>query len=279
MKLLGLDLPFGGLKPRVTLNSTMPTLCLHLNKLKAVQDCTGKFLLYATPEKGKGFGGSGAAILSHLVQIGKELMLVRESLWVCLGRIGTPGVKCCLKAIGKYETESHERTKCILPEDNPFFIQLHGPTNKEHSNIVLDASDLDLLLIQEPLENEGLNWSSEFETMLTQGTWTLEDLKVSDNLLLQTIRNVSMRTIENVLSSPGTNELSDKLVESFNRLEGVQKIVSTMVVVCSDEEGEKILSREVAFKEVAHSKLCGCGDMYDRINILSEHANCVDDCL
>ena len=126
----------------------------------AAQDMVGKFLLYYTPEKGSGVSRSRAAILPDPVQFGKELALVKEPLRVCFGRIGTAGVKCCLKAIGKCETESHERTRCTLPEDIPFFIQLHGPY-KEQSNIVLDVFDLDSLMTQEALlETEGLKRSS-----------------------------------------------------------------------------------------------------------------------
>jgi len=85
----------------------------------------GKSLLYVTPEKGRGFGCSVTAILLlEPVQFGKELALVKELLRVFFGRIRTAGVKYCLKTIGKCDTESHERTKCTLPEDAPFYIQL-----------------------------------------------------------------------------------------------------------------------------------------------------------
>ena len=64
----------------------------------------------------------------------------------------------------------------------PVFIQFHGP-NKGHLDTVLEAVDLDLLLVQELLEKEGLNWHSKLETMRAQGTRTLEDSKLSTSLL------------------------------------------------------------------------------------------------
>ena len=69
------------------------------------------------------------------------------------------------------------------------FIQLHV-SNKEHANTVLNAGNLDLLLVKEMLEKEGLNWLSEFETMHIQGTWTLEDSELL-NSLLRTVKKVS----------------------------------------------------------------------------------------
>ena len=44
-----------------------------------------------------------------------------------------------------------------------------------------------------------------------------------------------------------------------------------------DEEGEKVLSREVMFEEMSHRKFCE--DIYDRIDIIQEHAECVSKCL
>ena len=74
-------------------------------------------LLLATPEKGRGVGCSGTAILlPEAVQFGKELALVKELLRVCFGRIRTSGIRYCLKTIAECDTESHERTKCTLPE-------------------------------------------------------------------------------------------------------------------------------------------------------------------
>ena len=108
--------------------------------------------------------GETAILLPEPVQFGKEFALVKEPLRVWFGHIGTAGVKCCLKIIGKCDTESHERTKYTLPEDAPFFIQLHG-SNKGHANTILDTGNLDSLLVKEVLEKEGLNWSSEFETI------------------------------------------------------------------------------------------------------------------
>ena len=77
-----------------------------LNKLKAAHDHMDKSLLYTKPEKGRGWSQL-SCILPDPVQIGKELVLVKEPLQVCLlGMIGIAGVKCCLKATGKYKTES-----------------------------------------------------------------------------------------------------------------------------------------------------------------------------
>jgi len=77
--------------------------------------------VYSTPEKGRGVGHSGTAILlPEPVQFGKELALVKGSLRVCFGHIRTAGVKCCLKTIGKCDTKSHECTRCTLPEDASF---------------------------------------------------------------------------------------------------------------------------------------------------------------
>ena len=136
-------------------------------------------------------------MLPEPVQFGKELALVNEpSLRVCFGRIGTAGAKCCLKAIGKCDTDSHERTKCTTPEHSSFFIQLYG-SNKGHANTVLDAANLDLLLVTELLEKEGLNWSSEFETMRVQGTRTLEDSELSDALL-----KTAKKSLERLLRDP-----------------------------------------------------------------------------
>ena len=150
--------------------------------------------MFITPAKGRGVGRSGTAIvLPEPVQFGKELALVKEPVRVCFGRVGTAGAKCCLKTIGKCDTESHERTKCTKPEHSSF-IQLHG-SNKGHANTVLDAENLDLLLVKELLEKEGLNWSSEFETMRAQGTRTLEDSELS-NVLLKTAKKVSRKTLE-----------------------------------------------------------------------------------
>ena len=60
-----------------------------------------------------------------------------------LGKIGATGVRCCLKSIGKCETDSHERTKCAaLPEDTPFFILLYYGPNKGYANMVLAAGKL-----------------------------------------------------------------------------------------------------------------------------------------
>ena len=186
----------------------MSALCLCLDKLKASQTVTGTSLLHATPEKGRGVGRSGTAILlPEPVQFGKELALVKEPLRVCFGHVTTSGVRCCLKTIAKCETKAHERTKCTLPEDVPFFIQLHG-SNKGHANIVLDAGNRDLLLVKELLEKEGLKWLSKFETMRVQGTRTLEDSELS-NSLLRTAKKVSRKTIEEALDSPGTRGVSE----------------------------------------------------------------------
>ena len=40
-----------------------------------------------------------------------------------------------------------------------------------------------------------------------------------------------------------------------------------------DKDREKIMSREAIFEESAYTKFCE--DVYDRIDILSEHAECV----
>ena len=104
----------------------MSSLRIRLEKLKAAQPLTGSSLC-KTPEKGRGVGRSGTAILlPEPVQFGKKLALVKEPLRVCFGPIGTAGAKCCLKTIGKCDTKSHERTKCTTPEHSSFFIQLHG---------------------------------------------------------------------------------------------------------------------------------------------------------
>jgi len=75
----------------------MSSLRLRLLKLKASQPLTGTSLLFDTPEKGRGVGRSGTAILlPEPVQFCKELALVKEPLRVCFGRTGTAGAKCCL---------------------------------------------------------------------------------------------------------------------------------------------------------------------------------------
>jgi hypothetical protein len=248
----------------------MSSLQLRLEKLKAAQPLTGTFLLFDTPDKGRGVGCSGTAILlTEPVQFGKELALTKEPLWVGFGRIGTAGAKCCLKTIAKCDTESHERTKCTIPEHSSFFIQLHR-SNKGHANTVLDAKNLDLLLVKELLEKEGLNWSSEFETMRVQGTQTLEDSEVS-NSLLKTAKKVSRKTLEeameDALSSLGTIGVSEKLEDSFARLGGIQDIIKTMASVNFDDAGEKITPRDPRFEEESYAKFCE--DVYDRIAILS----------
>jgi len=130
-----------------------------------------------------------------------------------------------------------------------------------------------LLLVQELLEKEGLNWSSQFETICVQGTRTLENSELS-NSLLRTAKKVSRQTISETFSSPGTTGLANKLYDSFARLEGVQEIVTTMASVEFDKDGEKIPSREANFEESsAYTKFCE--DVYDRIDILSEHPECV----
>ena len=59
----------------------MSNLCLRLEKLKAAQPLTGTFLFYETPDRGRGVGRSGTAILlPEPVQFGKELALVKEPL-------------------------------------------------------------------------------------------------------------------------------------------------------------------------------------------------------
>ena len=90
----------------------------------------GKSLLFDTQQKGRGVGRDGTAILEpEPVQFSKELALVKEPLSVCFGKFGTAGVRCCLKLIGKCETDSHERTKCTaLPEDTPFLSSFMGQT-------------------------------------------------------------------------------------------------------------------------------------------------------
>jgi len=99
----------------------MSSLHLRLEELKAAQPLTGTSLYFETPEKGRGVGRSGTAILlPEPVQFGEELALVKELLQVCFGRIGTAGAKCCLKTIAKCDTESHERTKCTIPEHSSF---------------------------------------------------------------------------------------------------------------------------------------------------------------
>jgi len=115
----------------------MSALRLCLDKLKAAQTITGKSLLYSTPEKGRGVSRSGTAILlPEPIQFRKELALVKEPLRVCFGRIGTAGVKRCLKTIVKCDTKSHERTKCTLPEDAPFLSSYMDRTRAMlHSNL------------------------------------------------------------------------------------------------------------------------------------------------
>ena len=95
--------------------------------------------MFATPGRGREIDHNrAAAILPDPVQIGKELALVKEQLQDCLlGKIGTAGVKCCQKTIGKCDAEARETTKQTLPEDTPFFLQLHG-LHKGHPNTVLD---------------------------------------------------------------------------------------------------------------------------------------------
>jgi len=122
-----------------------------------------------------------------------------------------------IKTIAKCDTESHERTKCTIPEHSSFFIQLHG-SNKGHVNTVLDADNLSSLLVKELFEKEGLNWSSEFETMRVQETRTLEDSELS-NSLLKTAKKVSRKTLEesmeDAMASPGTIGVSEKLEDSL----------------------------------------------------------------
>ena len=142
---------------------------------------------------------------------------------------------------------------------------------------MLDAANLDLLLVTELLEKEGLNWSSEFETM---GTQTLEDSELS-NVLLKTAKKVSRKTLEesidDVMASPGTIGVSAKLEDSFVRLGGVQGIIKTMAKVEFDADGQKITETDPRFEEGSYTKFCK--DVYDRIDILSEHADCISDCL
>ena len=100
----------------------MSSLRLRLvEKLKASQPLTG-MSLFITPAKGRGVGRSGTAIvLPEPVQfLGKELALAKEPDRVCFGRAGTARAKCCLKTIGKCDTETHERTKCTKPEHSSF---------------------------------------------------------------------------------------------------------------------------------------------------------------
>ena len=256
----------------------MSALRLRLNKLQeAKPGVLGKSLLFNTPDRGRGVDRDGTAILQpEPVQFGKELALVKEPLSVCFGRIGTAGVKCCLKSIGKCEVESHERTKCTtVPEDTPFFIQLAGP-NRGYANVVLDAYNLDTLLIQKLLEEGGLNWSSEFETMRVQGTRTLEDSELSNNLL-RTVKKMSRNDIDKAIDSSESDDVFKTLDDSFARLNVVQEIVTTMAAPELDEDGVKLNSRQVEFEEVSHFRFCE--DVYDRIDVLQEHAECVNDCL
>jgi len=155
------------------------------------------------------------------------------------------------------------------------FIQHYGP-NKGYANVVLAAGSLDTLLIQKLLEEEGLNWTSEFETMCVQGTRTLEDSELS-NSLVRTAKKVSRNDISEAIVSPGSKDVFKKLEDNFARLDIVQEIVVTMAEVEFDEEGDKVVSREVMFEEMSHCKFCE--DIYDRIDILQERAECISDCL
>jgi hypothetical protein len=247
----------------------MSALRQHLDALKAKHDSTGKSLNYATPNRGGGLSRSGAAIFPNPVQIGKELGWVKEPLRVCLGRIGTTGVKCCLKTIGDCETESHERTKCEFPEGVPFLIQLHSPL-RGHSNTVLESADLELALVEELLETEGLNWAREFELMRAQGTRTLADSE-EVSLLLRTARKGK------AVSAPSDDPAISKFAESYSRLDDVQTVVSAMSIVRFDSEGAKVLPQEFTFESEAYGRLCG--DVYEKIELLSEHAKCVTNCI
>jgi len=178
-------------------------------------------------------------------------------------------VKCCLKTIGECETESHERTKCVFPEGVPFLIQLHSPL-RGHSNTMLESADLELSLIEELLETEGLNWSREFELMRAQGTRTLVDSE-EVNLLLMTARKVK------AVSTPGDDPATRKFAQSYSRLDDIQTIVSTMSNVQFDTEGAKVLPQEFTFESEAYSRLCG--DLYDKIDLLSEHSTCASNCI
>ena len=125
----------------------------------------------------------------------------------------------------------------------------------DHANTVLDACNLNSLLVKELLEMDGLNWSSRFETMRVQGTWTLENSELS-NSLLRTVKKVSRQTIGEAFSSPRrTSGVGEKLDDSFARLGGVQEIIKTMASVEFDKDGENITSREALFEEVAYTKL------------------------
>ena len=130
--------------------------------------------------------------------------------------------------------------------------------------MVLAPGSLDMLLIHKLLEEEGLNWSSEFETMRVQGTRTSEDSELS-NSLLRTANKVSRNDIGEAIFSPGSKDVFKKLEDNFARLDVVQEIIVTMAEVEFDEEGEKVVSREVMLEEMSHHKFCE--DIYDRIDI------------
>ena len=116
--------------------------------------------------------------------------------------------------------------------------------------------------------------------MRVQGTRTLEDSELSD-VLLKTTKKVSQETLEEAMedatSSPGTIGVSEKLEDRFVRLGGVEDIIKTMASVDFDDAGEKITPRDPRFEEESYAKFCE--DVYDRIDILSEHADCVSECL
>ena len=61
----------------------------RINELKAARSgVSSKSQLFVTPQKGRGVGRDGTAILEpEPVQFGKELALVKEPLSVCLGRL------------------------------------------------------------------------------------------------------------------------------------------------------------------------------------------------
>ena len=128
------------------------------------------------------------------VQQGLELFLINDVAALCWGKVGE--TKMCLCRADASEIKSHKPAWVPLScFSGSCFLPMGGVTNMswEFLTLVLNASNLELLLISSLLRQENKEWGQVFELVAVEGIQDLETEEFEKDLS-KTVKKIMLGT-------------------------------------------------------------------------------------